>query len=224
MTLVIVFCIVSYFIGALPFGLWIGLWWKGIDIRTLGSKNIGATNVLRVLGPAPGITVFILDTLKGAAPLLLAVAAWPALAAYHTTMVDLATPYQIAIGLCAILGHTFSPFLRFQGGKGVATSLGVLLSLNVWMALVCILAWVLVVGVTRYVSLGSMIAAWTLPFTAASVTTGSDRAWLVGLGIALALLVTVKHRANIQRLLNHTEAKFGVGAEPSHEADLPEVR
>lgn len=209
MTLVVFCCIVSYLLGALPFGVWIGQWWKGIDIRTLGSQNIGATNVYRVLGPGPGITVFLLDTVKGLAIPVGALLLWPALAAFHTNVPDLTMPYRIAIGLCAIFGHTFSPFLRFKGGKAVATSGGVLLALNPWVALIALLAFVLVVAVTRYVSLGSMIAALTLPFTSVFVLSGTDRLWMLGLSMVLAVLVTVRHRANIQRLLNHTEAKIG---------------
>lgn len=212
--LLMIFCaVVSYIFGALPFGLWVGLWWKGIDIRTLGSKNIGATNVLRVLGTGPGFTVFVLDTLKGSVGLLLV-----SILVHETLPIPLIA-YKIVVGLLAIVGHTFSVFLRFKGGKGVATTLGVLLALNPPMALLTLALWVLLVAVTRYVSLASIVVAISLPFTAyflpdrwyTAFFSGQpgDRWWLMGLMILLALLVTVKHRANIQRLLRGTEAKIG---------------
>lgn len=207
-------CCASYLIGSLPFGLWIGLAWKGVDIRTLGSKNIGATNVLRVLGPGPAAVVFVLDTLKGALAIIV--------------FIDLLLPgaavpflYRVLIGLCAILGHTFSPFLRFKGGKGVATSLGALLALNPLVATVALIAWGLVLAFSRYVSLASLVAAWTLPFAAFNIAPPSDQRWLVGLGLGLAILVTVKHRSNIARLLSGTESKIGKRVEtPAESAEV----
>ncbi|MHB9130277.1 MAG: glycerol-3-phosphate 1-O-acyltransferase PlsY [Armatimonadota bacterium] len=211
LTLFVSICLLSYLVGSLPFGLWIGLLWKGLDIRTLGSKNIGATNVLRVLGPGPGVSVFVLDTLKGGFGVMLAYVAWPLLPAWHLQMheKELALPYLVVIGLCAILGHTFSLFLGFKGGKGVATSLGALLALNPPMAVIALLSWVAVLAVTRYVSAASLVAAYTLPFSAYLALRDTDRFYMLALGTALALLVTVKHRTNIKRLLTGTEAKIG---------------
>lgn len=198
-------CVVSYLIGSLPFGLWIGLLWKHVDIRTLGSKNIGATNVLRVLGPGPGITVCVLDTAKGAAGIVLARILFS-----HVLRTDAPLPLLILIGFLAILGHTFSAFLRFKGGKGVATTLGVLLALSPFVAGVGLLVWLVLVAATRYVSLASIAAGISLPFAAYfDPDLKSDRWWMVGLCIALAILVTVKHRTNIQRLLAGTEPKIG---------------
>lgn len=211
-------CIASYLIGSLPFGLWIGLIWKGVDIRTLGSKNIGATNVLRVLGPAPAATVFVLDTLKGAFVLVLAV---------DLLQANIPFPFHVLIGLCAIIGHTFSPFLQFKGGKGVATSLGVLLALSPLVAVIALVSWLVILGITRYVSLASLVAAYTLPFSALQVHAtlaeahSPERWWMFWLGIVLAVLVTVKHRANIQRLLAGTEPKIGQRVEaPSESAEV----
>lgn len=192
-------CVISYIVGSLPFGLWIGLLWKRVDIRTLGSKNIGATNVLRVLGPGPGLTVFALDTLKGAAGVLLTRHLLPQ---SHIGL-------YLIVGLLAIVGHTFSVFLRFKGGKGVATTFGALLALHWLVALIALIGWVLTVAVTRYVSLASLIAGWSIPVGAYFVARPADRWWLVGLGVVVAVLVTVKHRANIHRLLTGTEAKIG---------------
>jgi len=191
--------LISYFIGSLPFGLWVGLA-KGVDIRTLGSKNIGATNVLRVLGPGAGALVFALDTLKGAAMVIVLRIFWPGPAGM---------PDMVFVGLCAVLGHTFSPLLRFKGGKGIATSLGVLLALSWQVALFGLGVWIVVVALTRYVSLASLLTALSLPFASYFRLKGEDRVWMLGLTITLLVLVTVKHRANIGRLLAGTESKFG---------------
>lgn len=200
-------CVISYLLGGLPFGLWVGLIWKRTDIRTLGSKNIGATNVLRVLGPGPAAVAFVLDTLKGAAGIMLA----------HLLLPELYFALVMLIGFCAILGHTFSPFLGFKGGKGVATSLGMLLACCWQVAVVALLSWIVVVAITRYVSLASLVAAFSLPFTAYLMLRGDDQWWMVGFGVALAVLVTLKHRANIHRLLNGTESKIGQRAEVTPE-------
>jgi len=203
--------LVSYLIGSLPFGLWVGLA-KDVDIRTLGSKNIGATNVLRVLGPRAGALVMLLDVLKGVAGILIArqfhyvELAFGSLNFRH---IIFPLPYLVLIGLCAVLGHSFSPFLKFKGGKGIATSLGILLALSWQVALIGLGIWILFVAVTRYVSLASLLAALSLPISSYFLLRGEDRVWMLGLTIALLVLVTVKHRANIGRLLNGAEPKFG---------------
>jgi glycerol-3-phosphate acyltransferase PlsY len=198
--LLLLACAVSYFAGSLPFGLWIGLYWKKVDIRTLGSNNIGTTNVLRVLGPGPGFAVFVLDTVKGLAGIALARLLWP----------EIPMPALIFVGFCAILGHTFSLFLGFKGGKGVATSFGVLIGLNGGVALVTFVLWALLVALTRYVSVASIVAGICIPI-AAYILMAHDpgRPWMVGLGIILVVLVLVKHRTNIARLRAGTEAKIG---------------
>ncbi|MHB9027056.1 MAG: glycerol-3-phosphate 1-O-acyltransferase PlsY [Armatimonadota bacterium] len=214
MTLIIGFCLLSYLIGSLPFGLWIGLL-RGVDIRTLGSKNIGATNVLRVLGPIPGSFAFILDTLKGVAGVTLAMVVWPLVPQLHQTMPgpdSLLMPYKILIGVSAILGHTFSAFLRFKGGKGVATSFGVLLALNYPVAVVGLITWIVMLMLTRTVSIASLTASYSLPFGSYFALMNADRGdrhWMIGLGVLLSVLVTVKHRGNIRRILAGTEPRIG---------------
>ena len=206
---ILVCCLLSYLLGSLPFGLWVGLWWKGIDIRTLGSKNIGATNVWRVLGCGPGVTVFMLDTAKGAAGIAFARFL---LGPSRTQGAEIWLP--ILIGFLAIAGHTFSVFLRFKGGKGVATTLGALLALNLLLAVLILAIWVLCVTLTRYVSVGSLVAGAATPFVAYFLLRSHYPAecwWMVELGVVVALLVTVKHRGNIKRLLAGTEAKVGRG-------------
>lgn len=196
-------CVISYLTGALPFGLWVGLLWKGVDIRTLGSKNIGATNVLRVLGPGPAALAFLLDVGKGIAGIALARAAWSA------TDAGGGMHWLVLIGLCAVVGHTFSPFLRFKGGKGIATSLGVLLALGWQVGVIALIVWIVLVVLTRYVSLGSIAAAAVVPISALLLLTGEQRVWMTALGAVLAILVIVKHRPNIQRLLAGTESRIG---------------
>ena len=216
-------CLVSYLVGALPFGLWIGLWWKGVDIRTLGSKNIGATNVLRVLGPAAGGTVFLLDTAKGLVGVRLAMLLGLPMEPYM--------PFLVLIGICAVLGHSFSPFLGFKGGKGIATSLGVLLALSPPVGGIGLGVWVLFTAVTRYVSIGSLAAAVSLAFAAYYTMTGRPRDWMIGMCVVMCVLATLKHIPNIKRLLAGTEPKFGqraagespVPAEPAELPPTPEV-
>jgi glycerol-3-phosphate acyltransferase PlsY len=216
--LILLCCLVSYLVGSLPCGLWVGLWWKGIDIRTLGSKNIGATNVLRVLGPGPGATVMVLDTLKGVAGIVLARALLP----HHLTHND-GIWLPILVGFLAIAGHSFSIFLRLKGGKGVSTSLGALLALNWQIGLLALVVWLIFVALTRFVSVGSIMAGASLPFDAYFVlrTHPAERWWMVGLGTLIALLVIVKHRGNLQRLLAGTEAKIGQRAPiPEHISEV----
>ncbi len=188
-------CVVgSYLLGSIPFALIVGLAWRGIDIREFGSGNVGATNILRTLGPAPGALVFLLDTTKGLAPIRVA------MGLSHSPWV------WVGCGLVAVLGHTASPFLRFRGGKGVATSLGVCIGLSPVPALIAFGIWILLVILWRYVSLASIVAATTMPILFAVL--GRPREYQVIL-IPAALLILIKHRSNMRRLLNGTEPKFG---------------
>ncbi|HEX2952012.1 MAG TPA: glycerol-3-phosphate acyltransferase, partial [Armatimonadota bacterium] len=172
----------------------------------------------------PGLTVIALDTVKGAVGIMLA----------HMIL-----PHQITfgvyilIGFLAVAGHTFSIFLRFKGGKGVATSLGVLLALSWPVGAIAFAVWLICVAVTRYVSIASMAAGISLPFGALCTMHGDDRWWMAGLGAVLAIMVVIKHRANIQRLLAGTESKIGqrvklpsktVDELPASETETMEVR
>ncbi len=209
----------AYLIGAIPFGLLIGLT-QGVDVRTAGSRNIGATNVGRVLGRRFGVLAFVLDVLKGL--LTTALAGW--------ALVELGgqagPPEQVrylcwlTIGVICILGHNFPIYLAFNGGKGVATSLGVALGVYphlTFPALAAFVIWGVVVAVSRYISLGSIAAGITFPilFVAAaryrglSVTTDG---WpLLLLSLLMSLLVLVRHLGNIRRLAAGTEPKLGAG-------------
>lgn len=195
----------AYLIGSLPTGYLVGRA-KGIDLRKEGSGNIGATNALRVLGKGIGGLVLLVDMAKGV--LSCWVAPWvPVLLGAATQEVDADhLLYQLIGGVGAVLGHSFTCWLRFKGGKGVATAAGVFLALAPWAALVCVLLFAIVVALTGYVSLGSIVAAMALPVAVYFF----HYPFLLTLFTTLvALLVIYRHRSNLKRLLNGTELKFG---------------
>jgi glycerol-3-phosphate acyltransferase PlsY len=196
---------VGYLLGSLPFGYLVARA-KGVSIFEVGSKSSGATNVLRVLGKGPGYLVFFLDVLKGAAATLLAV-----LLIRNENSHELAFAingyYLVAIvGLVgAIIGHSFSCFIKFRGGKGVATATGGFLVLLPIATLIAGAMWIVVFYAFRYVSLASIIAAITLPAAAFFLRVPPFLQWFA---LFIAVLVIIRHRANIVRLLNGTENKF----------------
>jgi len=195
--------LISYLLGAVPFGYLIARACRGVDITRVGSGNIGATNVYRVLGPGPGITVFICDVLKGFVPTFAAV------------LIFLGEPWvPVATGLLAIIGHSASPFLRFRGGKGVATGLGVMIGLVPVIAGIAFVVWFLVVIVTRYVSVASMVAVLTVP---AMMWIFDKPVEYKLFGIVAAIFVIVKHRSNIARLIEGKENRFGKRTEEAHD-------
>lgn len=189
------FCLIilSYFFGAIPSGVWIGKIFKNIDVRNYGSKNSGATNSYRVLGAKLGIAVLIIDVLKGFIPLYIA-------SKFNLKYNDL-----VILGLVAILAHTFSCFISFKGGKGVATSLGVFLFLAPVITLILLVIFILVVYFTKYISLGSITAAFLLPIF--TFFTHRDT-YLFTLSVVIAIFVIYRHKTNISRLLSGTENKF----------------
>ena len=188
--------LLSYLLGSMPNGLWLcrALW--HVDLRQHGSHNIGATNAWRTLGKGPGFLVFFLDMLKG----LLAV--WLGEILVGTPLV------MILCGVLAIVGHSLSLFLRLHGGKGVATGLGVILMLMPKVTVIVFLVWLLLVLATRYVSLGSIVAAALVPVLA--LVFGYP-ALYVAFGVLAAALIIVRHRSNITRLLNGTENRISAG-------------
>lgn len=196
----IAFIIGAYLLGSIPFGfLFSNLIFKK-DIRELGSGNIGATNIYRSLGPVAGITVLILDVAKGALPLL-----FFTLLAQDKTSVIFQT-FQVLIAFAAIIGHTYSVFLNFSGGKGVATTTGVLLVLSWKVTLTLFIIWTVMLLTFRYVSLGSVTIAVALPFLAVFFERGNTP-FLV-FGIVSAILVVYKHRSNIKRIIDGSESKI----------------
>ncbi len=184
----------SYLLGALPFGLWIALKWCRIDIRTVGSSNIGATNVWRVCGPKAGSVTFAFDVAKGLVPPL--VGGW----------LHLPSQWQILAALLAIVGHTYSILLGFKGGKGIATGLGALLGIAPKVGIAAFGLFGLVVVTFHYVSLGSILGAASLPVFMALLYPGDG--YRLAFALAAAFLGVYKHRANLKRLRAGTEPKI----------------
>ena len=195
---IIFFLVLGYVMGALPNGVWIGKYFKNIDIREHGSKNSGATNAYRVLGPRYGIMVLIADALKGFLPPFLA------------RRFGVSGNMLLVIGVLAIVGHSLSFFLNFKGGKGVATSLGVFLFLIPQVTLTLLIIFIVVVAITKYISLGSIIAAIMLPILTYFYPTqnGLDKLPLLLMTSIIGIFVVYKHKSNIERLLKGTENKF----------------
>jgi len=188
----------AYVLGATPTSLWVGRAVYGVDLRHEGSRNLGATNTLRVLGWKPAVPVILVDVGKGWAPVALFPLAAPGVGEH----------WLLAWGAAAIVGHVFSFWAGFRGGKGIATSTGVFLALAPWATLVAFLVWATVVSFTRYVSLGSIIAALILPAAVALTPHrgGGATLWFTA---ALAVFVIWAHRANVRRLLRGEENRFG---------------
>lgn len=186
----------SYFLGSLPFGLWIAYRLSGVDIRTVGSGNIGSTNVSRICGPTAGTFVFILDVSKGLVPPLVG-----------ALVMHVASPWQILAALLAVVGHNYSIWLGFRGGKGIATSLGALLGVAPLVGLSALFFFAIGIGAARYVSVGSMLAAASLP--PMMLLLYPHDYYRLGFGIVACMMALYKHRANIQRLRAGTEPKLG---------------
>ncbi len=189
----IVAAAISYLLGSIPNGLILGKTIWGVDLRQHGSKNIGATNAWRTIGKAGGISIFALDFLKGAISAYLGL---------HLGGSELA---GIICGLLAIAGHSWSVFLSFKGGKGVATGLGVIAALMPTVTLIVFAVWFAIVYFTGYVSLGSIIGAALVPILA--LFFGLHTEFLV-LGLIAAVFIIYRHKSNIERLLNGTESKI----------------
>jgi glycerol-3-phosphate acyltransferase PlsY len=204
----------AYLAGSIPFGLLMGLA-RGVDIRNHGSGNVGATNAGRVLGKSWGIACFILDVLKGLLPVLLAGLAFNYAGQWDLTAAQAGK--WLAVAVAAVVGHVFPVWLKFKGGKGVATGLGVLLAF--WPILtipgaVALLLWLVCVKIWRYVSLASIVAAVSLPLTLliALLSAGELDADTIPFFVVvtlLALLVILRHRDNLARLRAGTESKIG---------------
>ena len=195
----------AYLIGSIPTGFLVARA-KGVDIRTVGSGNIGATNAMRVLGKPAGLFVLAVDALKG----------WVSVRVVAMWVVDqMVRPDSqgearliaaIIAALFAVFGHNYTCWLGFKGGKGIATSAGVLTALVPWALLIIMSVWIILSALTRYVSVGSLAASFTLPFATWFTTKDLRLTLVTG---AMGVLATYKHKGNIQRLLNGTEPRLG---------------
>jgi glycerol-3-phosphate acyltransferase PlsY len=193
----LVWLVASYLLGAVPTSHLVSRTFAGIDLRQHGSGNLGATNLYRVLGWRYAVPVALFDIAKGAIPVLL-----------FAPQVSASELFAISCGVGAILGHVFSIFVGFKGGKGVATAAGVMLALTPAALGVAALVWILVVRFSGYVSLGSIAAAAVLP-VAVYLLDQPKTPELLWIDIAVALAVIALHRRNIARLLQGTENRFG---------------
>ncbi|HZW06140.1 MAG TPA: glycerol-3-phosphate 1-O-acyltransferase PlsY [Phycisphaerales bacterium] len=215
----------AYLLGSIPFGLLIGLA-KGVDVRQHGSKNIGTANVGRTLGRKWGVLTFFLDALKGFLPVLVAGFVLKTIARPEVPS-HLAWAWLV-VGVCAVVGHMWSPFLKFKGGKGVATGFGAMLAVFPILslpAMAAFLVWLACVKTTRFIGLSSCVAAASIPFLLIFVTPvcryfglfvpepGAPVTWplwpYVTVAVLLALMVVWRHRSNIARMLNGTEPRYG---------------
>jgi acyl phosphate:glycerol-3-phosphate acyltransferase len=185
--------IFSYLLGSIPTGYIVGAM-AGVDIREVGSGNVGATNVARTVGKKRGLLTLIADVAKGFVPVFIA------------GRLDLSQTAIALVAIAAFLGHLYPMFLKFQGGKGVATALGVLLALAPMATLILTAVFAVVAVSSRFVSLSSIVAALAAPIVLWSL---SYSLTVIATGVFLAVMITLRHRENIQRLLEDTEPKFG---------------
>jgi len=198
-TKLIIFLVIAYFMGSIPTGVVIGKKFKGIDIREHGSKNTGATNAYRVLGKKFGIIVLLSDALKGYLPVFLA------------ALMGIQGWQLILVGVMTIVGHTLSLFLKFKGGKGVATSLGVFLYLVPHIVLILLAVFIVIAYFTKYISLASVSVAGLFPILVLFMPINPELGkWNMFIfALVIGLFVIFKHRSNIKRLLEGNENKFG---------------
>ncbi len=192
-----IIAIIGYLLGCIPSGLFIGRWFCNIDIRDYGSKNIGTTNMFRILGPKPAAIVLLLDMGKGM------------LAVFAASYLDGGVLALLLGGIAAIIGHNYPLFLGFKGGRGVATGLGVILVLMPKVTGVVFTLWAVIVYLTRYVSLGSIIAAALVPILSWYFAYPWQFTFFGGIA---ALFIILRHKENITRLLNGTESKIKPGS------------
>ncbi|MCX6916334.1 MAG: glycerol-3-phosphate 1-O-acyltransferase PlsY [Verrucomicrobia bacterium] len=206
--------LIAYLLGSIPTGFLVAKA-RGVDIRTVGSGNIGATNVFRILGKAAGVFVLVVDAAKGWLVVFVVaklVSGW----FYPEAGSPALEWFRLCAGIAAILGHNYTCWLHFKGGKGIATSAGVLVALVPKPLLVVLAIWIIVFALSRYVSLASVLAAFSLPFAAWAF--GETRT-IIFVTAALAALAIYKHKANIQRLINGTENR--IGAKKGSSAEVP---
>ena len=185
----------AYLLGSIPTSFWLGKLVKGIDIREHGSKNPGATNALRVLGKPLGFTTLLVDILKGTAAVLVAM-----------KLLGITLDWQLLlVGLAAVSGHIFTLFLRFKGGKGVATTFGIFLALAPWATIYTLGIFIIVVTLSRYVSLGSIISAVCFPLFIYLI---DGNILYTALAILIGTFIIWRHRSNIQRIREGKENKM----------------
>ena len=200
----LLFAITAYVLGSIPTAVWVGKAKYGVDVREHGSKNAGATNTFRVLGKKPGIVVLCIDILKGFTavflPFVLGRGEWGSEALIHL---------QLVSALCAVIGHVLPVFAGFRGGKGVATSLGVIIGIHPPAAGICLGIFLIVFIASNYVSLGAIFAACSFPVLLITLF-GIKSPWLIAFSVVLSCAVIYAHKKNIGRLLKGEENKMNL--------------
>ena len=197
--------VIAYLIGSVPSAIWVSKWFFGVDVRDYGSNNAGATNTFRVIGKFAGFSVLFLDILKGWISVKI-------LTTYFfsaTLQQDAFINMQLAIGISAVLGHVFPVYEQFQGGKGVATLMGIILAINFPAAIGCVIIFLLIFLITNFVSLGAITAAFFFPIFTIFVLK-SESPSLIYFSIFISILVIVTHKKNIERLLSGSENKMSI--------------
>src|SRR6201996_866180 len=198
--------VLAYLVGSIPTAVWIGRAFYGVDVREYGSGNAGATNTFRVLGKKAGIPVMLIDILKGFTATSLAYfIGVSTTGAYNSASY---TNYALALGIAAVMGHLFPVFAGFRGGKGIATLLGMVLAIHLQAALLCVVVFIVVLLITRYVSLGSIVAGFTYPIGVTFIFPSNKS--VVIYGMCMCILILVTHQKNIERLLKGKESKVNL--------------
>lgn len=200
----VLYGIIAYLLGSIPTAVWVGKVKYNIDIREHGSKNAGATNTFRVLGKKAGTTVLLIDIVKGVTAVLL-----PFLFGYAPWKSDQLIELQLILGILAVIGHILPVFAKFNGGKGVATSLGIIIGIHPLAASVCLGIFLIVFVISSYVSLGAIIAAIVFPIEV-NLIFDNQNPYLLWFSIILALAVIISHKKNIKRLIAGNENRMNL--------------
>ena len=196
--------LLAYFIGSIPSAIWVSKWFFGVDVRDYGSNNAGATNTFRVIGRVAGFTVLFFDILKG----WVSVKILTSLILYEPQSSEFIN-MQLVVGITAVLGHVFPIYEKFQGGKGVATLMGIILAINFSAAIGCVVIFLLIFNFTSYVSLGAIVAAIFFPIITIFIIRVESIS-VVYFSIFISILVILTHKPNIYRLLNKDENKMKI--------------
>ena len=196
--------LLAYFIGSIPSAVWVSKWFFGIDVRDYGSNNAGATNTFRVIGKFAGFTVLFFDILKG----WVSVKLLTTLILYQTDSLEFIN-MQLIVGITAVLGHVFPIYEKFQGGKGVATLMGIILAINFSAAIGCVIIFLVIFIFFSYVSLGAIVAAIFFPIITIFILRIESLS-LIYFSIFISILVILTHKPNIYRLLNKDENKMKI--------------
>jgi len=199
--------ILAYLFGSIPTAVWIGQAFYDIDVREYGSGNAGATNTFRVLGKKAGIPVMLIDILKGWTATNLAYFIGVSVTGSHHSAAFV--NYELALGITAVMGHLFPVFAGFRGGKGVASLFGMILAIHLQAALLCVLIFVIILLVTKYVSLSSIMAGFAFPIGVTFIFPVYIKSVII-YGMCICVLILVTHQKNIERLLKGKESKVNL--------------